>query len=51
MGIIYKLTSPNEKSYIGQTTKPFESRMCGHKSASNDLDKKDGCRALNSAIR
>lgn len=51
MGIIYKLTSPKGKEYIGQTTKTFDVRMCNHKSASSNLDKKDGCRALNNATR
>lgn len=51
MGIIYKLTSPEDKSYIGQTTKTFENRLYRHKSSGNNLNKKDGCRALNSAIR
>src|SRR4051812_18136306 len=51
MGIIYKLTSPNGKGYIGQSTKTFETRLCRHKSAAADLEKTDGCRALNNAIR
>ncbi|QKE50303.1 GIY-YIg catalytic domain-containing endonuclease [Faustovirus] len=53
MGIIYKITFPNEanKAYIGQTTKTFDQRMAGHKSSGNNEDKKDGCRALNAAIR
>lgn len=51
MGIIYKLTSPKGKEYIGQTTKTFDVRMYNHKSASGNLNKKDGCCALNNAIR
>lgn len=51
MGIIYLIRSPKMKGYVGQTTKSFEDRMKGHKSASSNLDKKDGCRALNNAIR
>jgi group I intron endonuclease len=45
------MTFPNGKNYIGQTTKPFNSRMSCHKSAAANLEKTDGCRALNSAIR
>ena len=51
MGLIYKLTSPDKKSYIGQTIKTFEKRMSSHKWASSKLDKLDGCRYLNNAIR
>lgn len=53
MGIIYKLTSPSIKKngYIGQTKKTFDVRMSGHKSSSGNLNKVDGCRALNNAIR
>jgi len=31
MGLIYKITSPNGKSYIGQTTRTFEKRVTEHK--------------------
>lgn len=51
MGIIYLIRSPNMKGYVGQTTKTFEERMAGHKSAAGNKNKTDGCRALNSAIR
>ena len=30
MGVIYKLTSPSGKSYIGQTKRPIEKRMKEH---------------------
>ena len=32
MGIIYKITCPNGKSYIGQTVQTFKKRMLNHKS-------------------
>lgn len=51
MGIIYKLTAPNGKGYIGQTSQTFEKRMTNHKSSAANLNKKDGCRLLNNAIR
>jgi len=51
MGIIYKLTSPDGKGYIGQTKKTFEQRMYSHKSSTSNLNKKDGCRYLNNAVR
>lgn len=51
MGLIYLIRSPKMRGYIGQTTKTFEARMSGHKSAARNLVKKDGCRALNNAIR
>lgn len=41
--LIYKLTSPSGKSYIGQT-KHLSRRLSGHKSPSSE------CRALHSAI-
>lgn len=50
-GIIYVLEFPNGKKYIGQTVKDFNSRMTKHKSSASNIDKKDGCRALNNAIR
>lgn len=49
-GLMYKLTSPSGKSYIGQTVQTFTKRMCGHKNASKNPDK-PGCRLLNAAIR
>jgi group I intron endonuclease len=51
MGIIYKLTSPSGKVYIGQTVKSFETRLSKHESAAKNLNKMDGCRLLNNAIR
>src|SRR5437870_856998 len=51
MGIIYKLTAPNGKGYIGQSTKAFAIRMTCHKSAAANLGKTNGCRVLNAAIR
>lgn len=48
--LIYKLTSPNGKSYIGQTKDCFEVRMNKHKSSSKHRET-SGCLALNAAIR
>ena len=31
MGLIYKITAPNGKSYIGQTIRSFERRVAEHK--------------------
>jgi predicted GIY-YIG superfamily endonuclease len=31
-GIIYKITSPSGKAYVGQTVRSFEKRMQEHKS-------------------
>ncbi|QJX71244.1 hypothetical protein F-liban_182 [Faustovirus] len=47
-GLIYKLTAPNGKIYIGQTTKTFGQRMSGHKSSAKTG--KGGCRHLINAI-
>ena len=44
MGIIYILTSPDNKSYIGQTIQELKTRMNGHKYG------KSYCRALKDAI-
>jgi group I intron endonuclease len=44
MGIIYCLTSPSGKKYIGQTTRSFEKRLHEHSKVSK------GCIALNNAI-
>ena len=45
LGIIYKLSSPSGKEYIGQTTESrFDSRMNCHKNMNDD------CTALNKAI-
>jgi group I intron endonuclease len=48
--LIYRLSFPNGKSYIGQTTGFFEVRMTKHKSASKNKES-TGCRYLNAAIR
>lgn len=48
--LIYMLTFPNEKRYIGQTVGSFRVRMNKHKSASVRREK-EGCMALNAAIR
>ena len=45
MGVIYCLTSPSGKSYIGQTKRPIEKRLCEHSKMST------GCVALNNAIQ
>jgi len=44
VGLIYKITSPSGKSYIGKTVKSFSVRMRGHKT------KYSGCTALKNAI-
>ena len=43
-GIIYKITSPSGKVYVGQTVRSFEERIRNHKCKSS------GCTALKSAI-
>lgn len=43
MGLIYKLTSPSGKSYIGQTTRSFERRLQEH-------CQDNGCKILHAAI-
>lgn len=48
--LIYRLTFPNGKSYIGQTVDFFEVRMTKHKSSSKHREI-SGCVALNAAIR
>src|ERR1700761_830172 len=48
--IIYKITCPNGKMYIGQTTQEFGKRMNQHKNEANHPDR-GGCRALYNAIR
>lgn len=45
MGVIYKLTFPNRKSYIGKTTRTIEKRTKEHNLPSNK------CPALNRAIQ
>jgi len=44
MGIIYMLTSPDNKSYIGQTIQELNTRMNGHKYGNSY------CRVLKDAI-
>ena len=52
MGLIYKITHKvSGKGYTGQTIRDFETRMKQHKAAADNLNKKDGCRYLNNAIR
>jgi len=46
MGYIYKLTSPNGKSYIGQTIRPIEKRLEEHRTGESKR-----CRALYNAIK
>ncbi len=45
VGLIYKITSPSGKSYIGKTVKSLSERMKGHKTKSGT-----GCTALTNAI-
>lgn len=52
MGIIYLLTCiKSGKSYVGQTIQTFNQRWSDHKTSARNLNKKDGCRALNNALR
>lgn len=44
LGLIYKFTSPSNKSYVGKTVQSFSKRMSGHKTKSS------GCTALKHAI-
>lgn len=44
-GLIYKITSPSGKAYIGQTRDTMKMRLCSHCSPNN------GCHALRNAIR
>jgi group I intron endonuclease len=46
MGYIYIITSPNGKSYIGQTTRPIEKRLEEHRTG-----KSKGCRGVYNAIK
>jgi group I intron endonuclease len=50
IGYIYKVTSPSNKSYIGQTRYSIEKRWREHKYDAFD-NKKDHCKLLNRAIR
>lgn len=51
MNVIYKLTSPSGKNYIGQTTRNINRRWNDHKGCAANLNKKNGCAKLNNAIR
>jgi group I intron endonuclease len=46
MGYIYMLTSPNGKSYIGQTTRPIQTRFKEHR-----MGKCPSCRLIYNAIK
>jgi predicted GIY-YIG superfamily endonuclease len=50
MGIIYLITSPSGKKYIGQTIQPLEKRWKQHIDASK-REYKDHCRVLNKSLR
>jgi hypothetical protein len=50
MGIIYKLTSPSGKIYIGQTIKTVEKRFKEHLEDAN-REYKDHCKVLNKSLR
>lgn len=43
-GIIYCLTSPSGKQYVGQTRRSFEARLRAHRKSAS------GCRAINAAL-
>lgn len=49
--LIYMITTPSGKKYIGQTTVSFSKRMNAHKNASIRDDDERQCWALNRAIR
>lgn len=49
--IIYKLTFPNGKTYIGQTIQEFNRRMWDYDRDSNDKSRKEYNRLVNKAIR
>lgn len=50
MPLIYLLTSPSNKSYVGQTVQTLHNRLTKHKSKAK-LTPNEGCIALNYAIR
>jgi group I intron endonuclease len=50
MGIIYIITSPSGKRYIGQTIQPLDKRWKQHIDAAHRTYK-DNCKVLNKAIR
>jgi group I intron endonuclease len=49
--VIYRITSPKGKKYIGQTTQTFEKRMRGHINAALRGDDEHSCKLVNRAIR
>lgn len=51
MGVIYKLTSPSGKSYIGKTKRTFAYRIKRHLQRAKADDEKPQCKALNAALR
>lgn len=50
MGIIYMITSPSGKHYIGQTIQPLDKRWKQHIDASKK-EYKDHCKVLNKSLR
>ncbi len=50
MGIIYMITSPSGKKYIGQTVQSLENRWKQHIDASK-REYKDNCKVLNKSLR
>jgi hypothetical protein len=50
MGILYLLTFPNNKRYVGQTVNSLQKRWTQHKSKAKN-NPNEGCVALNHAIR
>lgn len=50
MGIIYMITSPSNKKYIGQTTQSLEIRWKQHVDSSK-REYKDHCKVLNKSLR
>lgn len=48
MGVIYKITAPSGRAYVGMTRVPVEQRWRQHKSAAT---KSKGCSALSAAIQ
>lgn len=50
MGIIYMITSPSGKKYVGQTIQPLDKRWKQHLDASKKTYK-DNCKVLNKSLR
>jgi group I intron endonuclease len=50
MGVIYMITSPSGKHYVGQTIQPIDKRWKQHIDSAH-RKYKDNCRVLNKAIR